>query len=114
KILSKTKSKYVLILGGNGVILQPPAKTTAEIPSIPVSDDRYVDIDLDGLPDIAVGRIPIPENTRSTTIIETALDSAIKMHNKNSLSKVMLTDVCLFTPSCSGIKDVNQLSNAIF
>lgn len=112
KILDKTKSKYLLILGGVNVIPQPPAKTTAEIPAIPTSDDRYSDLDLDGIPDIAVGRIPTPD--KSTSIIVSALKSAIIMHNKDSLSKVMLTDVCLFPPSCSGINDVNLISTAIF
>ena len=114
KIIYKVEPDYLLILGGVDIIPQPPAKTEEEIPTIPVSDDRYVDIDLDGLPDIAVGRIPNPSGGPIQPIIN-ALKSSITLRKKSTFSKKILADTCLFSPpSCPGIKDINLLSNAIF
>ncbi|MFA5175862.1 MAG: C25 family cysteine peptidase [Candidatus Nanoarchaeia archaeon] len=114
KLIIKIQPKYLVILGGVDVIPMPPAETTSEIPTIPVSDDRYADIDFDGLPDIAIGRIPTVAGSNSVDIIIKALNSAIKMHNKREFSKVILTDICLFPPTCDGIEDVNKISMSIF
>ena len=117
KMIYKIKPQYLLIIGGVDIIPQPPAKTDAKIPTIPVSDDRYVDIDLDGIPDIAGGRIPTPtgNSDENLPIIIKAFTSAIKMHKINrSISKVILADICIFPPSCSGINDVNYISNILF
>ena len=115
KIASKLDSKYILILGGVDVIPMPPAKTDAEIPTQPVSDDRYSDITLDGLPDVALGRIPTPNGDNSDKIVITALKSAINMHKKAQLNKVVLADTCIFPPNCEfGLHDVNLLSQRFF
>jgi len=112
KIVDKTNAEYILILGGVGVIPQPFAKTEAKIPEIPVSDDRYVDLDFDGLPDVALGRIPTPAGDSSVDIIITALNSAIDMRKKESISKVEFAEECLF-PSCS-TRDVDIISKSMF
>ena len=114
KIIYKTGAKYLVILGGVTIIPQPLARTSAEIPQIPVSDDVYADVTLDGIPDIAVGRIPTLPNDKSTDTIVTVLNSAVKMHNKHTLSKIIIADTCLFPPSCSGINDVNLISQVFF
>lgn len=96
KIIYKIKPTYLLIIGGVDVIPQPPAKTTAEIPTIPVSDDRYVDLDLDGKPEIAVGRIPSPIGGKVDIVIS-ALQSSISIHKHNMISpfgKMMIADAC--------------------
>jgi len=114
KILYKVEPDYLLILGGVDIIPQPPAKTTAEIPTIPVSDDRYSDIDLDGIPDIATGRIPSPSKDTIMPIIKT-LKSSIEFRKKSALNKVIIADTCLFDPPrCPGKYDINLLSKSIF
>ncbi|MBU3905062.1 MAG: hypothetical protein KJ906_02865 [Nanoarchaeota archaeon] len=114
KIYDKVDPQYVIILGGVGVIPQPPVDTSAEIPTIPVSDDRYVDTNYDGLPEIVIGRIATVNESTSDDIIVKALNSAIAMHNKNGFSKVMIADTCMWPPSCDGINDANRISQTLF
>lgn len=115
KIIYKTKAKYILILGGVEVIPQPLAKTSARIPEIPTTDDRYADLDLDGIPDISIGRIPTPSNERSTQFIEEGLKSAIKLHNKNKLtSKYIIANPCGTAGGCNRYLDNNLISNILF
>jgi len=114
KIIYKVEPDYLLIIGGVDIIPQPPAKTESKIPTIPTSDDRYTDIDLDGIPDVSVGRIPDSKDNIIEPIIK-GLDSSIKLRKIKIFNKVILGDICLFSPPlCPGISDVNLLSNAIF
>ncbi len=112
KITYKIKPEYLVIIGGVKVIPQPPAKTSAAIPAIPVSDDRYADTDLDGIPDLAVGRMPSYE--RDPAIIISTIKSSIATRQKNNLKKAIVADTCIFPPSCWGINDVNHISQIMF
>jgi len=115
KVVYKLNSKYILILGGVDIIPMPLAKTDAEIPVRPVSDDMYSDITLDGIPDVALGRIPTPSEDNSDKIVITALRSAISMHGKHQLNKVIIADTCIFPPNCElGLRDVNLISQRFF
>lgn len=117
KIIYKIQPQYLLIIGGVNIIPQPPAKTDAEIPTVPTSDDRYADIDLDGVPDVALGRIPTPSDNSVLPVIK-VLTSAIKVHkkfqNKYSVSKVIFADMCGTPPTCYGLDDVNYISEILF
>ena len=114
RLVSKTNPRYLLILGGVSVIPMPIAPTTAQIPTVPVSDDVFGDVNNDGLPDISVSRIPTPSGSRSVEIISTALESSMKIRNKNSISRIILADTCMHPPSCIGLHDVNRISNIFF
>ncbi len=110
KITCKVKPDYLLILGGVDIIPQPPAKTEAEIPIIPLSDDRYADIDLDGIPDIASGRIPIDD----VKTITDYLDMLVGLHKKMNINdKLILGDAC-GGHNCFLYKDIDYVSDFVF
>jgi len=110
KIIYKVKPNYLLILGGVDIIPQPPAKTDAEIPIKPVSDDRYVDLNLDGVPDIAVGRIPID----NVEFLIEYLNMLIDFHKEPIINeKIILGDGC-GGKGCFLYKDIEYTSNFIF
>lgn len=116
RLISKLNVKYVVILGGTDVIPMPLAQTNEEIPSIPVADDRYVDLDDDGIPDISVARIPTPIGDNAQ-IIKTALENAVQVHLEGGLNfsnAGLSADTCLFSPpACYGKGDTDMLSVAI-
>jgi len=113
KIIYKAKPKYILILGGVDIVPMPPAQTEAKIPVIPVSDDRYADTDLDGIPDISVSRIPTPVGNQGD-IISSSLNAAIALHGQNKAKELIIADTCLFPPDCGGINDLNEVSEVLF
>ena len=115
KIIYKVKPDYLLILGGVDIIPQPPAKTEAEIPTIPPSDDRYVDINLDGIPDIAVGRIPTVPRKNEPDIVINSLKTAVKIHKTPRItSKFIIANPCGTAGSCNRYIDNNYISEIIF
>lgn len=113
RIIYKVKPKYILILGGVDIVPMPPAQTKAKIPAIPVSDDRYADTNLDGTPDISVGRIPTPVGNQGN-IISSSLNAAIVLHKQNRAKKLIVADTCLSPPGCGGINDLNEVSEVLF
>jgi len=111
KIIYKIKPDYVLILGGTEVIPQPPAKTEANIPTVPPSDDTYSDLTLDGIPDIAIGRIPIDD----IKVMNDYLRMLIQMHKETTTihKKIILGDACGGN-DCFLYKDIDYTSDFIF
>ncbi len=115
KIIYKVEPDYLLILGGVDIIPQPPAKTDAEIPTIPPSDDRYADTDLDGIPDIAVGRIPTVPRKNEPNIVMNTLKTAVKIHKVPRItSKFIIANPCGTAGSCNRHIDNNYISEIIF
>lgn len=110
KIIYKIEPDYLLILGGVDIIPQPPAKTTAEIPTIPPSDDIYTDLNLDGIPDIASGRIPIDD----VDFINDYLFMLTEAHKKAVVNnKIIIGDAC-GGHNCFLYKDIDYTSEFIF
>ncbi len=86
-LIPKMKSKYLIIIGGDAnfpqthIVSQPgPMSYKSE------SDDPYGDIDGDPdyMPDIAVGRMPAPNNGDIDVILNT-LDTAINLHKTGGI-----------------------------
>jgi len=111
KIIYKLEPRYVLILGGLNIFPMPPAQTNSKIPFIPNSDDRYADTDLDGIPDIIIGRIPL----RNPDDIADYLMSVSSLHGSTlDTKKLVIGDACGGPPDCFLRKDVDYTSNFVF
>jgi len=111
KIIYKVKPSYLLILGGTEVIPQPPARTEANIPTVPPTDDIYSDITLDGVPDIAIGRIPIDD----AKVMSDYLQMLTQAHKETTTihKKIILGDACGGS-DCFLYRDVDYTSDFIF
>jgi hypothetical protein len=93
QLIQKLNAKYLIIIGGYDRFIQAP------IGSPEGSDDAYGDYTGDYLPDIAVGRIPDPNNGDLDVILNT-LDTAISLHDSGGL---ILTPYIAPIMSCGGI-----------
>jgi len=110
KIIYKIKPKYVLILGGLNIFPMPPAQTNSKIPFIPNSDDRYADIDLDGVPDIIIGRVPL----RNPDDIADYLTIVSSLHGSTlNTKKLIIGDACGGS-NCFLRADVDYTSRFVF
>ncbi|MDO8553749.1 MAG: hypothetical protein Q7S22_02995 [Candidatus Micrarchaeota archaeon] len=78
KLISKTKAKYVILVGGADDIPVPTSDFRGEIIS---SDQFYVDFTGSGIPQIPIARIFGEKNANKTTAIIELLSQFTKLHH---------------------------------
>jgi hypothetical protein len=105
-LIPKMKAKYLLIIGGDKIVVQPPVGSSTG------SDDPYGDTDKDGryIPDVPVGRIPDPSNG-DLDVMLTALDTASKLHRSGGLD---LSNYVAPIMGCGGYDNRNWNSGKCF
>lgn len=99
KILHKTNSKYLLILGGVDVVPMPEIENGCffDFPNGVPTDDLYGDLNLDKKPDTIVARIPTGRGSKSIGTIVKVLQKSINLHKAkvNVKKPFFIGDTCV-------------------